>query len=159
MDKDYQRPRGMMWCGLIIGFLALVVTFWKETPAVLESVTELIKTLNPDPPRVSENKENQEVVRIVGTWQSGTSDKTYEISPRSLNTFFLNEKSGGQTIPVGVGTISRSGIVIEYTSPTKGRSAILRLQVSDDGNTMTGSFQGKEQTETGLLSFRKLVVG
>jgi hypothetical protein len=149
----------MIWCGLILGFLALVVTFWEKTPAVLEGVTELVKVLKPEQPRVpenKENKENQDVLRIVATWQSGTSGKTYEISPRSLNTFFLNEKSEGQTIPVGVGTISGNSIVIHYTSPTKGRSAVLRLQVSGDGNTMTGTFQGEERVETGVLNFRKL---
>lgn len=156
------KSRGMIWTGLVIAILSMVVAFWKETPQVVKSVTELVKVFHPtpsDPLKIPIPQGDQELARIVGTWRSDTSGKMYEVTPQSLNAFTFSEIIDGRSVPAGVGVIINNNISIEYTSPTKGRLAVLTLSVSEDGNMMFGSMQGKDLSETGLLRFRKVAVG
>lgn len=92
-----------------------------------------------------------------GLWQSETSQKRYTFICSDANSFdvYLNNASEG-LVKVGTGNFDGPNVEADLYVLTKNRSAHLSLRLSEDGETLAGTWRGEDEREIGQLIFRKL---
>jgi hypothetical protein len=107
----------------------------------------------PEPPvSVAEPRQN-----VCGEWLSATSRKQYNFVCQGKDSFQIYEVTGEGLNKTGSGNMSAGGDVdADLLSSPKNRRAHLRLRLSTDGRTMTGSWQGEDPRESGQLMFHRI---
>lgn len=94
---------------------------------------------------------------ICGVWLSETSHKQYNFVCKEHDSVEIYEIGNQGLTRVGAGKISGDGnLEADFHVLTKDRWAHLQLKLSPDGQTMEGSYQGRDQRESGRLTFHRV---
>lgn len=146
---------------LVIGFIgaaAAVYSVWppnknsQEPPATNSASPVSTPTATPLPAAPSVDQPN-----ICGVWLSETSHKQYNFVCKEHDSVEIYEISNQGLTKVGAGKVTNAGnLEADFHVLTKDRWAHLQLKLSPDGQTMEGSYQGRDQRESGRLTFHRV---
>ncbi|HEX5736047.1 MAG TPA: hypothetical protein VF131_24685 [Blastocatellia bacterium] len=115
-------------------------------------------------PKPEKKAESQPAVAaqqsIDGSWGSNTSGNIYHLISKDSENFdiYIDDPVQGKTY-VGTGTRHQRKVVASLIVLSKNRTASLNLTLSEDGQTMEGTFTGADLREKGYLIFRRLNSG
>lgn len=151
---------------LIIGGITALATLLMVPPAWWSSVLKDLFTASPPPAPAPVTRPTDPAAASVppvasstvcGRWRSSTSQKNYLFVCKGESSFQIREISGDDQANAGAGNIRQNGKVeADLLIAKKDRTAHLRLQLSDDGQRLVGTWYGDNQNESGTLSFYRV---
>jgi hypothetical protein len=150
--------------GLIIALVTAVSTALLVPPAWWNLQRNPASTQQPEPvARNSAVPSGNQVIPIAkqqtvcGLWQSESSQKKYDFVCQGQSSFQVHEIGSTRQNNTGSGTIREDGqIQAEMLITKRGRTAHLRLHLSNDGQKIEGSWYGGDAKESGTLSFHRV---